>query len=63
MKGTVYTGIVYLPKHPDADMHGLLRCAVRTKASACSITRCSVAADLDGALNLPIVGGVTAVAE
>ena len=31
MKGTVYTGIVYLPKHPQADMHGLLRCAVRTE--------------------------------
>ena len=29
-KGTVYTGIVYLPKHPQADMHGLLRCVVRT---------------------------------
>ena len=31
MKGTVYTGIIYLPKHPQADMHGLLRCAVRTE--------------------------------
>jgi hypothetical protein len=30
VKGTVYTGIVYLPKHPQADMHGLLRCVVRT---------------------------------
>ena len=31
LKGTVYTGIVYLPKHPEADMHGLLRCVVRTQ--------------------------------
>jgi len=31
MKGTVYTGIVYLPKLPQADMHGLLRCVVRTQ--------------------------------
>lgn len=31
MKGTVYTGIVYLPKHANADIHGLLRCIVRTK--------------------------------
>ena len=30
-KGTTYTGIVYLPKHPHADMHGMLRCIVRTR--------------------------------
>lgn len=31
-KGTVYTGIAYLPKYPDADMHGLVRCVVRTSS-------------------------------
>lgn len=31
MKGTVYGGIAYLPKHPKADLHGLLRCVVRTQ--------------------------------
>lgn len=30
MKGTVYTGVIYFPRHPDADMHGLIRCVVRT---------------------------------
>lgn len=30
MKGTVFTGIIYFPQHPQADMHGQLRCIVRT---------------------------------
>ena len=30
MKGTVYTGPAFFPKHPLADMHGLVRCVVRT---------------------------------
>jgi len=30
VKGTVYTGIIYFPQHPQADMHGQLRCVVRT---------------------------------
>jgi len=30
MKGTVYTGVAYFPRHPYADMHGLVRCVVRT---------------------------------
>jgi hypothetical protein len=30
MKGTVYSGIVCLSRHPNADVHGQLRCAVRT---------------------------------
>jgi len=29
MKGTVYSGISYLPDHPDADLHGLVRVVVR----------------------------------
>ncbi len=28
-KGTVYSGIVYMPDHPDADLHGMIRVAVR----------------------------------
>lgn len=32
MKGTVYSGVVYLPKYRDADMHGLLRAVVRTSS-------------------------------
>ena len=32
MKGTCYGGVIYLPSHPDSDMHGLLRCVVRTKS-------------------------------
>jgi hypothetical protein len=32
VKGTTYSGIIYFPEHPDADMHGLLRIAVQCKA-------------------------------
>jgi hypothetical protein len=39
MKGTVYTGIIFLPKHPNADMHGLLRCAIRTNGGMSELTR------------------------
>lgn len=28
-KGTVYSGIVWLPDHPDADLHGLIRVVIR----------------------------------
>lgn len=31
MKGTVYSGIVYMPHHPEADLHGQLRCVVRAQ--------------------------------
>ena len=31
MKGIVYSGIVYMPEHPDSDLHGLIRIAVRTR--------------------------------
>ena len=30
-KGTVYGGVLYLPQHPYADIHGLLRAVMRTK--------------------------------
>jgi len=30
MKGTVYSGVIYMPQHPTADMAGLLRATVRT---------------------------------
>ena len=39
MKGTLYTGIIFLSKHPNADMHGLLRCAVRTNGGMSELTR------------------------
>ena len=29
MKGTTYSGIVYWPEHPDADLHGLIRLIIR----------------------------------
>ena len=29
-KGTVYGGVISLPQHPDSDIHGLLRCVIRT---------------------------------
>ena len=29
MKGTVYSGIVYMPMHPDSDLHGMLRLVIR----------------------------------
>lgn len=32
MKGTCYSGIAYLPEHPDADMHGLVRVAIRDRS-------------------------------
>lgn len=32
MNGTVYSGIVHIPQHPDADMHGLLRLTVRCRS-------------------------------
>lgn len=32
MNGTVYTGVAYFPKHPQADLHGLVRCVVRTSS-------------------------------
>jgi hypothetical protein len=31
MKGTVYGGIGFLPHHPDADLHGLVRVCVRCR--------------------------------
>lgn len=37
-KGTVYTGIIYLPGHPKADLHGLLRCVVRTDRGMSHLT-------------------------
>lgn len=33
-KGIVYGGVAYLPVHPQADMHGLVRIIVRTKSAA-----------------------------
>ena len=32
MKGTVYSGIVYAPDHPDADLHGLVRVCIRERS-------------------------------
>lgn len=32
MKGTCYSGIVHMPEHPDADMHGLIRVAIRDRS-------------------------------
>jgi hypothetical protein len=32
MKGTVYGGILYLPAHPFADIHYLVRAVMRTKS-------------------------------
>ena len=32
MKGIVYSGIVYAPEHPDADLHGLVRAAIRERS-------------------------------
>jgi hypothetical protein len=29
-KGSVYGGVLYLPQHPDADIHGLVRGVMRT---------------------------------
>ncbi len=29
MKGTVYSGIVFMPDHPSADLHGLVRVVLR----------------------------------
>ncbi len=31
-KGTVYSGIVYMPEHPFADLHGLIRLVIRTQS-------------------------------
>ncbi len=33
MKGSVFGGILYLPKHPYADIHGLVRGVMRTKSA------------------------------
>ncbi len=33
-KGTVYGGVLYLPHHPYADIHGLVRAVMRTKSWA-----------------------------
>jgi hypothetical protein len=33
-KGSVYGGVLYLPSHPYADIHGLLRAVMRTKSWA-----------------------------
>lgn len=33
-KGSVYGGILYLPRHPFADIHGYVRGVMRTKSSA-----------------------------
>lgn len=29
MRGTCYGGVIYLPSHPDADLHGLVRACMR----------------------------------
>lgn len=34
MKGSVYGGVLYLPQHPYADIHGLVRAVMRTKSWA-----------------------------
>ena len=34
MKGSVYGGVLYLPQHPAADIHGLVRAVMRTKSWA-----------------------------
>lgn len=33
-KGSVYGGILYLPRHPFADIHGYVRAVMRTKSAA-----------------------------
>ncbi len=38
-KGTVYSGIVYLPDHPDADLHGLLRVCIREASVSHAINK------------------------
>ena len=32
MKGIPYGGVLYLPEHPSADIHGLVRAVIRTKS-------------------------------
>lgn len=32
MKGTVYSGIVFAPEHPFADLHGLIRVCIRERS-------------------------------
>ena len=32
MKGVVYGGVLYLPEHPSADIHGLVRACIRTRS-------------------------------
>jgi hypothetical protein len=39
MKGTCYSGIVNLPEHPDADMHGLIRVAIRDRSTQAVVTK------------------------
>lgn len=31
-KGTVFGGVICLPQHPASDIHGLVRCVIRTKS-------------------------------
>lgn len=33
MKGSVYGGVLYLPRHPFADIHGLVRAVMRTRSA------------------------------
>ncbi len=32
MPGTVFGGVIYLPQHPDADLHGMLRACIRCRS-------------------------------
>ena len=48
-KGTVYSGIVYFPDHPDADLHGLIRIAIRAQSWL-------IVQDKLGEAEIPLIG-------
>lgn len=56
MKGTTYSGIVHLPEHPDADLHGLVRVAIRDLSFLAVAERLSreFAINVTGGWNLKI---------
>lgn len=47
MKGLVFGGVLCLPSHPDSDMHGLIRCIVRTKSAAYASAALRMASGID----------------
>ena len=53
-KGIVYSGIAYLPDHPDADLHGLVRACIRERSRLAAMQKLRRA-------GIPLVGSTNMI--